>query len=53
MRRALLVLLGLACVYQALELRDVRTHYGFALRTLEETTFAAQQCEAVNAQCCR
>lgn len=52
-RLAAFLLVAAASVYQTLELRDLWTHYHFALVSLDEAVFVGQQCESTVAQCCK
>lgn len=38
---------------QTYRLSDITSHHSFAIQTVNDLTFANQQCESVNAQCCK
>jgi hypothetical protein len=42
-----------ALIYQNYELEEIKTHHWFAVKTVNEQTFVAQQCESVVSQCCK
>lgn len=42
-----------ALIYQNYELQEVKMHHWFAVKTVDEQTFVAQQCESVVSQCCK
>lgn len=52
----LLILLTVSmmlCLVQTLRYTDIKNHHTFALKTVANLTFANQQCESVNEQCCK
>lgn len=49
----LLVLCLLVLGLQNYQLEEVKTHHWFAVKTVNEVTLIAQQCESVKEQCCR
>lgn len=48
-----MILLAAMLVYQSLRLQDVELHYGFALKSLEESDHKFSRCESTIEQCCK